>query len=134
MGRPVPAAVPGPKRLLVVDDEPDVAGTLADMLAREGHEVEVARSRRDALDRLRAGAYDLIVSDLRMPELDGPSLYRELEQTRPELLGRTLFFTGDTLAPDIAAFLARTGVPSVSEPITWEEMRHVLRRALTRTS
>jgi DNA-binding NtrC family response regulator/nitrogen-specific signal transduction histidine kinase len=125
-----PDAAAGPKRILVVDDEQGVASTLADMLTSDGHQVDVAQNGRTALDRIRASAYDLVVSDLRMPELDGPGLYRELERLRPDLLRRILFLTGDTLDPGVATFLEQTGVPSVSKPFTWEEMRRALHRAL----
>jgi signal transduction histidine kinase len=125
-----PAAAPGPKRILVVDDDPGVATTLAEMLASDGHRVDMAPNGRAALDRIRAGTYDLVVSDLRMPELDGPGLYRELERIHPELLPRILFLTGDTLDPGVAAFLERTGAASVSKPFTWEEVRRALRRVL----
>ncbi|HET6366932.1 MAG TPA: response regulator, partial [Pseudomonadales bacterium] len=82
------------KRILVVEDEPIVAGLLADMLMADGHEVDTVNTGRAALEQLADQAYDLIVSDLRMPVLDGRGLYRELQANRPELLRRILFVTG----------------------------------------
>ncbi len=118
------------KRILVVDDEPEVADVLAEMLAADGHEVETAANGALALDRLRERACDLIVSDLRMPELDGPGLYRELERRHPELCGRVIFLTGDTLSPEITGFLERIGAPSLGKPFTLDEVRRVVQRAL----
>jgi anti-sigma regulatory factor (Ser/Thr protein kinase) len=62
------------RTILLVDDEPDVAALLADLLAEDHHQVDVAHHGAAALGRLTRRAYDLILSDLRMPELDGPGL------------------------------------------------------------
>jgi two-component system NtrC family sensor kinase len=118
------------RAILVVDDEPEIAEVLAEMLAVDGHHVETATNGSVALDRLRAQQYDLILSDLRMPELDGPSFYRELERRHPHLLRRVVFLTGDTLSPETNAFLEQTGVPGLSKPFTLEEVRQVVQRLL----
>jgi len=74
--------------ILVVDDEPLVAALIADALGLEGYEVETAKDGREALEKIAARSYDVILSDLRMPELDGVGLYRELEQRHESLLRR----------------------------------------------
>jgi two-component system NtrC family sensor kinase len=122
------------KAVLVVDDEPEIAATLAEMLAADDHHVEMAANGVIALDRLRERTYDVILSDLRMPELDGPGLYRELERRQPELLGRLIFVTGDTLAPETRAFVARTGALTVSKPFAPEEIRKAIQQAMRRPS
>ena len=112
--------VAGPRRcgrILVVDDEPDIAQLLADVLERDGHQVERALSGREALARLAEGAVDLIISDLRMPDMDGPSLYRALAADRPELAARMAFVTGDTLAADLADFLSEIGARVLEKPL-----------------
>ena len=65
------------KRVLVVDDEPGVAGVVAEVLALDGHVVETAAHGGAALAKVGAQTYDLILSDIRMPDVDGPSFYRE---------------------------------------------------------
>jgi two-component system NtrC family sensor kinase len=75
-------------------------------------------------------AYDLVVSDLRMPELDGPGLYREAERRHPDLRGRWVFLTGDTLSPDASGFLEATRVESVARPFMPDQIRRAVRRAL----
>jgi len=129
---PAPEAPPpaGRKTILVVDDEPEVAVVLAEFLTEEGHEVETAPNGAVALEKLRQRRYDLIFSDLKMPELDGPGLYREVVRRHPELRHRFVFFTGDTLASESDAFLAETGAPSLSKPFEQENIRRVVRRAL----
>ena len=133
-GRTAAAAPAGPRvrgrRLLVVDDEEDVAGVLAEMLATDEHRVETARNGAEALDRLQAEAFDAIISDLRMPELDGPGLYREVERRHPALLGRFVFLTGDTLDARLAEFLTQTDVPTVKKPFSLEEVRAAIQRVL----
>ena len=64
--------------ILVVDDEPAVVRALAHLLRRMGHEVDTAADGRLALEKLQTRAYDLILSDLRMPKCDGPGLYHAL--------------------------------------------------------
>ena len=61
--------------------------------------------------------YDAILCDLRMPDLDGPALYRELTAQRPELLSRIVFMTGDTLGGDMSGFLTDTGVRVLEKPL-----------------
>jgi len=120
---------PRGQAILVVDDEPEVADVLAEILAADGHRVEVAGDGAAALDTLQTGSYDLILSDLRMPQMDGPGLYRELARRRPDLLPRVVFLTGDTLSPEIIAFLNETGAPSLAKPFALEEVRRVIQRA-----
>jgi CheY-like chemotaxis protein len=93
----------GPARgasILIVDDEPELASLLAEILADDAHRVETAYNGLAALDKLRDGTYDLIISDLRMPHLDGPGLYREVARRHPQMIRRMIFVTGDTLEPD----------------------------------
>jgi two-component system NtrC family sensor kinase len=114
------------KSILIVDDEPDVAEILADLLAGDGHRVEIAPNGARALEKLRAGAYDAILSDLKMPELDGPSLYRTLAHQSHPLIQRFIFVTGDVLGEKTRQFLEETGVLCVSKPFDLEQVRRAL--------
>ncbi len=126
---PAQAASPAPGRaVLVVDDEPEVADILAETLTGEGHRVTTAANGALALDALRRGTYDIILSDVRMPELDGPGLYRELERQHPDLVRRFVFLTGDTLSPETREFLDRTGIPSLTKPFDLEDVRRTIER------
>ncbi len=118
------------KRILVVEDEPIIAGLLSDMLMADGHEVDAVSTGRAALERLEAGRYDLIVSDLRMPVLDGRGLYRELEKHRPELLRRIVFVTGSALDPGNEEFLTATRVPWISKPFTIVDLHRLTQKVL----
>ncbi|MEI9977227.1 MAG: response regulator [Ignavibacteriota bacterium] len=72
-------------RILVVDDEESVRSLLRNMLTEAGHEVLEASNGREATERLRAEAVDLMVTDLVMPEREGIETIMELHRTRPEL-------------------------------------------------
>jgi CheY-like chemotaxis protein len=78
---PIPSIEARRACILVVDDEPLVAAVLADTLMVIGYEVETAKNGREALEKIAARSYDLIVSDLRMPELDGMDLITSLNGT-----------------------------------------------------
>ncbi len=116
------------RRILVVDDEAEIADTLAEMLRDAGHTAETAENGRQALDRLAAGAYDLVMSDLRMPVMDGPSFYSALRAHHPALLGRIAFVTGDMLSTQMKEFLATTGVPSIEKPFTTDAVKALVAR------
>src|SRR5262249_9329827 len=90
----------GGRMILIVDDEADIVDTYAEILAADGHRCDAAENGRVALERVAARRYDLILSDLRMPELDGPGLHRALLGRDPAMADRILFLTGDTLSPD----------------------------------
>ena len=121
------------KRILVVEDEPIIAGLIGDMLMADGHDVDTVSTGRAALEKLTAGAYALIVSDLRMPVLDGKGLYRELEKRHPAMVPRIVYVTGSALDPGNEEFLTETRVPWIAKPFTIAELHRltqgVLRRA-----
>ncbi len=122
---PLPA-----RSILIVDDETEVAGTLADLLHLEGHRVETAANGAIALEKLGGRTYDLVISDIKMPELDGPGLYRALRHRNLPLLHRFIFLTGDALGQETSEFLDKTGVPTLSKPFALEEVRRAVRLAL----
>src|SRR5262245_44354637 len=119
-----------PTTILIVDDEIGITRGLARILRRDGHRVDTAGNGRQALALLQAQEYDLILCDLRMPELDGPGLYRALESDHPDVLPRFIFLTGDTLSPEAEAFLDHVGVPRLTKPFSATEGRHAVRQAL----
>ena len=119
--------------ILVVDDEAEVGDVLAEILTAKGHEVETATDGLDALEKVGRRAYDLILSDIRMPRLDGPGFYRELERLHPHLVARTVFLTGDTLSREVSEFIEATGRPSVGKPFDLEQIYRTVTLALAGT-
>jgi PAS domain S-box-containing protein len=116
--------------ILIVDDEAGIRNALAHLLRRDGYDVDTASNGRLALAKLQERAFDVILCDLRMPELDGPAVYRELARHRPQLLRRIIFLTGDTMGAETREFLAQTGVLRLTKPFTTAEARRAVRQAL----
>jgi len=118
--RPAPlaeaAAPPAAQRVLVVDDEREIADLMREMLEGAGYEVATAESGAVALEMLAEVRFDAIVSDLRMPDVDGAALWREVSARQPQLAQRMLFVTGDTLSPGAKRFLADSGCGSLDKP------------------
>ena len=78
------AAAPAPAlRCLVIDDEEVVAGVLGDMLMAAGHRVEVVGSGREAVARFDAERFDLVLTDLAMPEMTGWQVARAIKDVAP---------------------------------------------------
>ena len=109
-------AVGGGRAALVVDDEPAVVDLVVSELERTGWKVDVADGGRVALARVQGARYDLIVSDIRMPDGDGEEFYRAAVAAQPALAGRFLFITGDTANPRAWAFLRTTRVAALEKP------------------
>src|SRR5262249_61772429 len=118
------------RRALVIDDERDLAELLAEMLEREGFAVEVACDGEHALAELGRRSYDLVLSDVRMPDLDGPALLHRLQTEWPALAERLIFVTGDTLDLGAGSALDKLGRPVIEKPITPDEIRRVGRATL----
>jgi len=128
---PAPVLADAPSRaILIVDDERDIAEMLGELLTAAGHRVDVAASGNQALRRLAQRSYDAVLSDLKMPDLDGPGLYRRLQQTHPHLLDRVIFISGDTLGLGASEFLAQTGRPLLEKPFVPAEVLRLVEQLL----
>jgi len=117
-------------RVLVVDDESVIAQLIADVLGGEGFEVDTAPHGLAALDRLANRTYDVILSDLRMPELDGFGLFREIERRYPDLLGRFVFITGTSEHTDYQGFIDDVKVPVLTKPFDMMNLVRVVQSRL----
>jgi CheY-like chemotaxis protein len=123
---------PGPRTILVVDDEAEVAALMSDTLEIAGHQVDIASNGTAALARLAERRYDLVLSDVRMPGMDGPGLHRAIRERHPEMASRVVFVTGDTLSPDTAAFVRDVGAPVVMKPFDLEDLVRTVNRILAK--
>ena len=120
---------PGGRRtVLVVDDEAEIRQMLADILDNAGHEVVTAASGHEALERISEAHFDVIVTDIRMPDLDGRALYREIERRWPERSRRVVFVTGDTLTSNLRDFATDCGCPVIEKPFLPSDVRRVVAR------
>ena len=129
---PPAAASPGTGRILLVDDEPHILHYMRATLSAWGHEVDVAGDGEEAAARAMDGGYDLIITDVRMPNLGGRELYERLCRDAPAIAGRVVFSTGDTVRDDTMEFLERAGRPVLHKPFKLAELRQVLATSLGR--
>ena len=114
------------KRLLVVDDEPNLLRAVAACLQAEGYEVRTARSGQDALVSLAELIPDLIISDIRMPGMDGHALVHRIRASPRTALIPVIFLTAKDQRMDrIEGF--RTGVDAyITKPFEPDELLAVI--------
>jgi PAS domain S-box-containing protein len=117
-------------RILVVDDEPLILGALRRALDAE-YQVTCCKDGREALQRLRAGErFDVILSDLMMPELSGMELHAEIGRLTPDLTERMIFVTGGAFTPKAREFLERIPNARVEKPVDFQNLRILIRNML----
>jgi CheY-like chemotaxis protein len=103
------------RKILVVDDQPMLAKAIRRMLA--GHDVTTVVDARDALAKLEAGErYDVIISDLMMPGMNGMQLHAAIAEVAPEQVARMMFMTGGAFTPEARAFFDQVGSPTLEKP------------------
>ncbi len=116
------------RRVLVVDDEEGVRITTAAILEQEGYHVETAGDGREALERVAGGHFDLVLTDLRMEDMDGSTLLGELHTKHPQVV--TVVLTGyASIESSIDAL--RLGVYDyLVKPCVIDDLKRTVRRAL----
>ena len=119
--------------VLVVDDEDRLRAILTDVLNTLGHRVEPAGSGVQAIEKLTARGYDLVMLDLRLPDVDGRGVWQWINEHRPASAGRVVFMTGDTMSGETQQFLNHTGRPVVMKPLTIDRVRAVVDEVLAVT-
>jgi len=118
-------------RILIVDDEPNLRRLLASMLREEGHEIEEARNVDAALELIRSGIFDLVITDQKMPGGDGISLVASCREHDPTLPVVVLTaFSSVELAVEA---MRRGAFDFLTKPFVPDQVRAVVRRATERT-
>jgi len=113
-------------RVLVVDDEAEVGSLIREILLKAGHEVETTTSPRAALELLNASSYDVVISDIVMPELSGPALHDRIKSTIPGPQPRVVFITGDSMGANAADFLEKGKHRVIMKPFTAQAIREAV--------
>jgi CheY-like chemotaxis protein len=103
--------------ILVVDQEASVRQSLIDVLSLDGHEVDGAGDADSALLLLDQRRYDLVISDVHMPKLDGPALLDALTERFGDALPRVAFLTRAVFDPHYGSFLTNLRVPVLTTPL-----------------
>lgn len=121
----LPAPVASGSAVLVVEDEPALASAVADALTDAGYRVDRAGDGEEALERIAAKVFDLVVCDLKMPRMDGPAFYRILLQRKPALARHVLFVTGDVAGTEAERFLLESGCRWLLKPFRLNDLLRV---------
>ncbi|HXF96540.1 MAG TPA: ATP-binding protein [Gemmatimonadales bacterium] len=131
-----PAAAPGagPLSVLLVEDEAALRSAVARFLNRRGMRCRAVGDGAAALEVLRSDDFDVILSDVRMPGMNGQEFLARLRAERPELVSRLVFSTGDTFAPETAALIRDAGVPSLVKPFDFTELERVIREVAAKAA
>jgi signal transduction histidine kinase len=134
---PSPEPVPRPppagagESVLVVEDEAALVSAVVDALEERGYQVEWAADGEDALVKVSAHAFDVVVCDLKMPRVDGRAFYQQLVTSWPRLARRVVFVTGDVAGTDAEQFLTQSGRRWLPKPFRLEELLEAVRETLS---
>ena len=124
--------VSNPLRILILDDEEDVADLNAEILTRGGYQVDVFNHAEEALESMRHHTYGLILSDLNMPETDGRGFFETIKQKFPDMISKTGFVTGDSMGRASQSFLGEANRPCIEKPVSPKELRAFVADILTK--
>lgn len=119
-----------PARVLVVDDEPAVADMLCEILELLGYIPAKCNSAVEALELISKKEFDVVISDIRMPVMDGQTFYKTVSEKKPELAQRVIFITGDTINEETKAFLESTGNYHLAKPFQVSNIQDVIEKII----
>ncbi len=122
------------KRILAVENNDLVLSFIEAGLVTAGYDVDTAHNGREALEKLDRVAYDLIISDVRMPELDGPGLCQVLAARRSDALARFIFLGTPDAMEAHRTFLADSGMPTLTKPVALEDLRSTVEQMIANQS
>ena len=117
-------------RILLVEDDPTVAHLIIDMLSLDGYGVDTAPNGIAALEKIESRRYDLILTDLHMPEMDGAGLYRELTRRQAHPPQKIIFLTGTAGTSEAHRLVQESGLPLLRKPFNVFELLELVRKAL----
>ncbi len=129
------------KRVLIIDDEATIRIAMRRFFARMGWHVEEASNGESALEMLlrdaaddRASRYAVVLSDLRMPGINGIELYDRLKSEYPDVLRRLVFSTGDIVSEEAAEFIESTDCIVLQKPFELATLRQTINDVLSANS
>jgi CheY-like chemotaxis protein len=127
---PVPGATLPKCKILVLDDEKSIAEMLCEMLNILGHEPTLCTASPQAVELIQSQEFDLVLSDYRMPIMNGQEFYNAVKASKPALAQRIIFLTGDVMNQETQSFLDSIGNPHLSKPFQLTHVEAVIARLL----
>ncbi len=117
-------------RILFVDDNPTITQLITDILSLDGYGVDTAPNGIAALEKIEGRRYDLILTDLHMPEMDGAGLYRELAKRQTHPPQKIIFLTGTAGTSEAHRLVQESGLPLLRKPFNLVELLELVRKVL----
>ena len=119
-------------RVLVVDDEARLLETMVEQLQLMGYSAVGYPGATEAMDAILNRDFDIVITDIRMPGVDGPTFYGEVCAQKPELKDRFIFVTGDSLNEHASHFIKNNNAPCVYKPFKMEDLDTAIREIINR--
>jgi len=115
-----------PFSVLIVDDEPDTLEVLKDVLSRKGYRVVTAEEGREALDKLKSESFHVVMTDIKMPHLDGFLLLETIKKNYPET--EVIIFTGYSSIEMAVQTIKKGATDYVVKPIDVEKLLRIIEK------
>jgi CheY-like chemotaxis protein len=125
---------PGGTRILILDDEPLVLALMGELLEILGYSCVSCSAPEEALKRLEEEQFDVVLSDFCMPHMNGERFYAAAVGAHPELKGRIVFLTGDTLNEVTNAFLERVKAPHLTKPFQLNSIQETISNVMAQAN
>jgi CheY-like chemotaxis protein len=117
-------------RILILDDDTAIGELLGEMISMLGYRPTSCACAERALDLLHQHRFDAVISDFRMPGLNGRQFFNRLQALSPALARRIIFLTGDTQNEELQSLLETSGTQCLPKPFRLNAIEDMLRQVL----
>jgi CheY-like chemotaxis protein len=119
-------------RILILDDDTAIGELLAEMISMLGYRPTSCECAERALELLHHQRFDAVISDFRMPGLNGREFFNRLQRLNPALAHRIIFLTGDTSTEELQSLLENSGTQCLPKPFRLNAIEEMLRHVLAK--
>ncbi len=119
-----------PAQILVLDDEQTIAELLCEMLSMLGHQPMLALNPNKALELIDQRDFDVILSDFRMPIMNGQEFHQKVAEKKESVARRIIFLTGDIVNDETRAFLQVAGNPHLAKPFQLTDLERIIKETI----
>jgi PAS domain S-box-containing protein len=130
---PAPQGGDAGKEILVVDDEEIIVELYLQLLQALGHKIDTASTGLEALKKIEARDYDLVITDIKMPKMSGIQLYEKVASIKPSMRKRFIFITGDMNSLTNQQMSTVTNNPCLLKPVNIERIESTIHQLLSGT-
>lgn len=120
------------KKVLIVDDDPSVIKGLLESLKNEKCVIDQAKDGLEAFEMIASDDYDLIISDVMMPGLNGKKLYKYMSEVKPYLIHRCILITG-AMNNELEAFCKSVNLPFLNKPFSSFDLKALITGLLAKS-